>query len=216
MLDNVISRARILLKEAQQKLPVEAADDLKQVYSEIYSLNVFLNKEIESTVKDEKLESSARRDAKRNIFEKTGRKLEVLKAKRDYSALGRKLETKLMEASEKDDDSILKFLREREIRDRLARMTEAQIMSHFEESLFEGSNLPLLDAILNAPLGFEILQKETLKKLRLVRAKKRNPKITAELETVRALNSIIEKMFALVKKELDDLRRKELPPSIFR
>ena len=216
MLDNVISQSRILLKEAQQKLPVEAADDLKQVYSEIYSLNVFLNKEIESTVKDEKLESSARRDAKRNIFEKTGRKLEVLKAKRDYSALGRKLETKLMEASEKDDDSILKFLREREIRDRLARMTEAQIMSHFEESLFEGSNLPLLDAILNAPLGFEILQKETLKKLRLVRAKKRNPKITAELETVRALNSIIEKMFALVKKELDDLRRKELPPSIFR
>jgi hypothetical protein len=216
MLDNVISRARILLKEAQQKLPVEAADDLKQVYSEIYSLNVFLNKEIESTVKDEKLDGGAKRDAKRNIFEKTGRKLEVLKAKRDYSALGRKLETKLMEASEKDDDSILKFLREREIRDRLARMTEAQIMSHFEESLFEGSNLPLLDAILNAPLGFEILQKETLKKLRLARAKKRNPKITAELETVRALNSIIEKMFALVKKELDDLRRKELPPSIFR
>jgi hypothetical protein len=63
-------------------------------------------------------------------------------------------------------------------------------------------------------LGFEILQKDTLKKLRLVRAKMMNPEITAELETVRALNSIIEKMFTLVKKELDDLRRKELPPSI--
>jgi hypothetical protein len=214
MLDNVISKTRILLKEAQKKLPVEAADDVKQVYDEIYSLNIFLNKEIESTVKDEKLDGSAKRNAKRNIFEKTGRKLEVLKAKRDYSALGQKLEAKLIEVSEKDDDSIFKFLREREIRDRLACMTEAQILSHFGKSLFEGSNLLLIDAILNAPLGFEILQKDTLKKLRLVRAKMMNPEITAELETVRALNSIIEKMFTLVKKELDDLRRKELPPSI--
>ena len=95
-------------------------------------------------------------------------------------------------------------------------MTEAQILSHFGKSLFEGGNLPLLDAILNAPLGFEILQKNTLKELRLVRAKKINPEITSELETVRKLNSIIEKMFSLVKQELDDLRRKELPPSLLR
>jgi hypothetical protein len=216
MLDNVISRARILLKEAQQKLPVEAAEDVKQVYGEIYRLNIFLNKEIESSVKDEKINGSAKRGAKLNIIEKTGRKLEVLKAKRDYSALARKLEAKLIEASEKDDDTIFKFLREREIRDRLACMTEAQILSHFGKSLFEGSNLPLLDAILNAPLGFEILQKDTLKKLRLVRAKIMNPEIMRELETVHELNSIIEKMFTLVKKELDHLRRKELPPSIFR
>jgi hypothetical protein len=216
MLDNVISRARIILKEAQQKLPAEAADDVKQVYSEIYNLKASLNKEVESTVNDEKLDGSAKRDAKRNIFEKTGRKLEVLKAKRDYSALGRKLEAKLIEASEKEDDSIFKFLREREIRDRLACMTEPQILSHFGESLFRGSNPPLLDAILNAPLGFEILQNDTLKKLRLVRAKMMNPEIAVELDTVRKLNSIIEKIFTLAKKELDDLRKKELPPSILR
>lgn len=214
MLNKAISRARILLKEAQQKLPVEAADDIKRVYSEIYNLNAFLNKEVESTLKEAKLDGIAKRDAKRNIFEKAGRKLEVLKAKRDYSALGRKLEAKLIEASVKDDDSILKFLREREIRDRLANMTEAQILSHFGESLFKGSNQPLLDAIINAPLGFEILRKDTLKKLRIVRAKVMNPEIAAELDTVRELNSIIEKMFALVKKELDDLRIKELPPSV--
>ena len=171
MLDNVISQSRILLKEAQKKLPVEAADDVKQVYSEIYSLNIFLNKEIESTVKDEKLGGKTKKDSRRDIFEKAGRKLEVLKAKRDYSALSRKLEAKLVEATEKEENSIFKFLREREMRDRLACMTEAQILSHFGKSLFEGSNLPLLDAILNAPLGFEILQKDTLKKLRLVRAK---------------------------------------------
>ena len=126
------------------------------------------------------------------------------------------MEAKLIEATEKEEESIFKYLHEREIRDRLACMTEAQILSHFGKSLFEGSNLPLLDAILNAPLGFEILQKDALKKLRLVKAKIMNPEITGELQTVRKLNSIIEKMFSLVKKELDDLRRKELPPSLLR
>jgi hypothetical protein len=214
MLTNVISRVRILMKEAQKKLPIEAADDVKRVYSEIYNLAALLNKEVASTVTDAKLEGRAESDAKRNILEKAGRKLEVLKAKRDYSALGRKLEAKLIAASEREDDSIFKFLREREIRDRLANMTEAQILSHFGESLFKGSNPALLDAILNAPMGFEMLHKDTIKKLRLVRARMMSPELAAELDTVRVLHAVIEKMFTITKKELDDLRKNELPPSI--
>ena len=39
-------------------------------------------------------------------------------------------------------------MREREIRDRLFIMTEAQILSHFGDSLFDGRNHLLMDAIL--------------------------------------------------------------------
>jgi hypothetical protein len=214
MLQNVLLGAQKILKEAHQKLPVEATDDIKQVYSEITKLNTYLNKEVDTAEKNTELDEKAKRDARRKILEKTGRKLEVLKARRNYSDLGRELETKLLDASEKDEDSIVKFLREREIRDRLLGMTEAQILSHFGKSLFEGSNLLLLDAILNAPFGFEMVQESTLEKLRLVRAKKKSPEIAVELETVRELNSMIEEMFSLAKKELDCLRKKELPLSI--
>ena len=72
MLSKVISRARILLKEAQIELPAEAADDVKRVYSEIYNLNTSLNKEVEATVKESRLEGRSRKDAKRSILEKTG------------------------------------------------------------------------------------------------------------------------------------------------
>ena len=47
MLQNVLSRAQIILKEAGQKLPVEAIDDIKQVYREITKLNTYLNKEVD-------------------------------------------------------------------------------------------------------------------------------------------------------------------------
>ena len=214
MLQNVLLRAQMILKEAHQKLPVEATDDIKQVYNEINQLNTYLNKEVDLTEKNTELDETAKRDARRKILEKTGRKLEVLKAKRNYSDLGRELETKLLDESQEDDDSIVKFLKEREVRDRLIGMTEAQILSHFGKSLFEGSNLLLLDAILNAPFGFEIVQESTLEKLRLVRAKKKNPEIAAELETVRELNSMVEEVFYLAKTELDYLRKKELPLSI--
>ena len=43
---------------------------------------------------------------------------------------------------------------------------------------------------------------------------KKSPEIAVELETVRELNSMIEEMFSLAKKELDCLRKKELPLSI--
>ena len=124
------------------------------------------------------------------------------------------IEAKLVNTPEKDADSLLQFLREREIRDRLIGMTEAQIKSHFGDSLFDGSNLLLLDAILNAPPGFEPLPEATLKKLRRIRAMKLNPEVASELETVRTLNSVSRKMLTLVKKELDSSRIKELPLSL--
>ena len=124
------------------------------------------------------------------------------------------MEAKLTAALSKDDDNILKYLREREIRDRLVGMTSAQILSHFGKSLFDGSNLLLLDAILNAPLGFELLPQDTLNKLRLVRIKTMSPEIASDLETVSELDSIVGKMFTLVKKELDKLRIRELPLSV--
>ena len=110
-----------------------------------------------------------------------------------------------------DDSALLKYLREREVRDRLSAMTEAQIKSHFGNSLFDGSNSLLVDAILNAPQGFEILPESILKKLRWSRAIKQNPELASEFEMAREMNSVIKKMITLVKKGLDSSRKKELP-----
>ena len=124
------------------------------------------------------------------------------------------METKLADESGAEDESALKFLREREVRDRLYGMPTAQILSHFGKSLFDGSNRLLLDAILNAPAGFEMLPEETLLRLREVRTQIMKPEIAAELQTTRRLNTAIEQIFWLVKKELDIKRRQELPPSL--
>jgi hypothetical protein len=147
-------------------------------------------------------------------LEQAGRKLELLKEKRMKSALIEDLETKLADESGAEDESALKFLREREVRDRLYGMPAAQILSHFGKSLFDGSNRLLLDAILNAPSGFEMLPEETLQKLRAVRTQILKPEIAAELDTTRRLNTSIEQIFWLVKKELDSKRRQELPASV--
>jgi hypothetical protein len=130
------------------------------------------------------------------------------------SALIEDLETKLADESGAEDESTLKFLREREVRDRLYGMPTAQILSHFGKSLVDGSNRLLLDAILNAPAGFEMLPEETLLRLREVRTQIMKPEIASELETTRRLNTSLEQIFWLIKKELDVKRRQELPPSL--
>jgi len=71
-----------------------------------------------------------------------------------------------------------------------------------------------LNAILNAPAGFEMLPQDTLDKLRLVRAKLLSPEVAAELEETHNLNSAIEQMLTQIKKELDRLRKKELPVTL--
>jgi len=214
MLRNAIAKARKAVKEAQQQYPVESAAAIEQVYDDIKKLNTFINKEVDIIESDKNLNERAKSNEKRKVLEQAGRKLELLKERRNKSALIEELEAKLADESGSEDESALKFLREREVRDRLYGMPSAQIMSHFGQSLFDGSNRLLLDAILNAPPGFEMLPPDTLQRLREVRIQVMKPEIAAELETTRRLNAAIEQIFWTVKKELDGLRRRELPPSL--
>ena len=214
MLKDAIAKARKALKEAQQKYPVESAAAIEQVYADIKNLNTFINKEVDIIESDKNLNDRAKSNERRKVLEQTGRKLELLKERRTKTALVEELETKLADESGAEDESALKFLREREVRDRLYGMPAAQMLSHFGKSLFDGSNRLLLDAVLNAPAGFEMLPEETLLRLREIRTQIMKPEIAAELQTTRRLNTAIEQIFWLVKKELDIKRRQELPPSL--
>ncbi|UCD78749.1 MAG: hypothetical protein JSW26_25665 [Desulfobacterales bacterium] len=216
MLEQVLSRLRRILKDAQQKFPVESVAAVEQAFDDIVNLNDFIDNELTAIEANSDLDERGRKNARRGVIEQAGRKFEAIKAKRIYSALSETLKSKLPAALLKEDEPVLKFLREREVRERLAGMTEAQILTIFGDTLFDGSNPLLTDAILNAPTGFEILSEDILKKMKGARVKQSSPEITAELDTVRRINSTVEKMFTLVKKELDDLRRKELPASLAR
>jgi hypothetical protein len=210
MMKDAISKTRLILEDAQQKLPVEAAVAIEQVYGDIKHLNNFIKAEIQAIEADEVLNEEAKSTARRKVLEQAGRKLEVLKQKRIYSDLIKKLEAKITDAPVDEDQSLLKFMREREVRDRLVGMTKSQILSHFRDSLFDGSNLLLIDAILNTPPGFDLLPQDILNKLRVVRAKRINPELASEIEIMRKLNATILQMLSLVKNELDSLRKKEL------
>ena len=214
MLKDAISKTRQALKEAQQKYSVESAAAIEQVYGDIKNLNTFINKEVDIINNDKALNDRTISNERRKVLEQAGRKLEILREKRTKSALIEDLETKLADESGVEDESALKFLREREVRDRLYGMPAAQILSHFGKSLFDGSNRLVLDAILNAPAGFEMLPEDTLQKLREVRTQILKPEIAAELDTTRKLNTLMEQIFWLVKKEIDGMRRKELPTSL--
>ena len=214
MLKDAISKARKALKEAQHRYSVESAAAVEQVYADIKNINEFINREIEIINADSILDDRAKSNERRKVLEQAGRKLEILKEKRSKSALIEDLETKLSDESGAEDESVLKFLREREVRDRLYGMPPEQILSLFGKALFDGSNRLVLEAILNAPPGFEMVPDATLKKLREIRTQIMKPEIAAELETTRRLNKVIEQIFWLVKKELDRQRRKELPSTL--
>ncbi|MGD9226522.1 MAG: hypothetical protein PVF26_08490 [Desulfobacterales bacterium] len=214
MLAQTLAKVQLLLEEAQQKLSKESVAILERVYNDVVNLDNFIKKKVVDIENDKSLDSIQKRAAKREIFERAERKLEVLKDKRNYSAMIEKIEIKLEDAAEEKEGSILKFLQHREIRDRLVTMTEAQILSHFGDSLFDGSNELLLDAILNAPPGFEILSEDILSNLRIIKAKKINPDITDKIDAVQELKSRTMQIFTLLKVELDNLRIKELPEAI--
>jgi len=214
MLEPALSRVRRILKEAQQNFSAASAAAIEQVYNDIVHLEHFLEKELTAIEANTELDERGKKRARREVIEQAGRKFEVIKAKRNDSAFSEASEAKLLDAPLEEDEAVLKFLREREIRDRLRNMTEAQILSLFGETLFDGSNPLLMDAIINAPDGFEMLSESTLKRIRRARAKKRPPEITAEPDAVRSTHVTIEKIFAIVKKELDGLRRNELPASL--
>jgi hypothetical protein len=214
MLAQTLAKVQLLLEEAQQKLSKESVAVIERVYNDVVGLNTFIKKRVNEAEKDKSLDSIQKRAAKREAFERAERKLEALKDKRNYSAMIEQIEIKLEDSAEAEEVSILKFLQHREIRDRLVTMTEAQILSHFGDSLFDGTNELLLDAILNTPPGFEILSEDILSNLRIIKAKKVHPDITDKMDAVQELKSKTRQIFTLIKVELDDLRIKELPKSI--
>ena len=210
MLKSVISKANLILKDAQQRLSAQAADAVEKVFISIENLNNFINKEMERIEKDPKLGYRERCNARRGALEQAGRKLEILKDRSDYSSLIQTSAIKASDVYEEDDNVLLKFMREREIRDRLFGMTEAQILSHFGASLFDGRNQLLLDAILNAPPGFEMLSEQNLRKLRRIKAKIPTEKDRPQPDNEQEVNALILEIFTLTKKELDRLRKEEL------
>ena len=211
MLDDLIPQLRLQVAKAQKILPEDVAASVEKVYNDILLMRNFAMNEFQRIQDDENLSENDRNIARRQILEKAITKLEILKSKRSASDLINKLEAKLSEDPAERGDRLLKFLKEREIRDRLAGMTESQILSHFKKSLMDGSNQALLDAILNAPPGFEMLSKEMQKKLKRVRGKHLYPEVVTQLEAMQDMNAFIIKMFTIVRAELDKLRRKYLP-----
>ena len=211
MLDDIIPQLRLQVAKAQKILPEDVAASVEKVYNDILLMRNFAMNEFQRIQDDANLGENDRNIARRQILEKAITKLEILKSKRSASDLINKLEAKLSEDPAERGDRLLKFLKEREIRDRLVGMTESQILSHFEKSLMDGSNQALLDAILNAPPGFEMLSKEMQRKLKRVRGKHLYPEVVTQLEAMQEMNAFIVKMFTIVRAELDKLRRKYLP-----
>ena len=213
MLTGVISKANLIFKDAQERLSVRSTDAVERVCISIENLNNFLNQEMARIEKDPKLSYREKSNSRRNAIEEAGRKLEVLKDRSNYSTLIQDSSPGLPETSATEEDDLLKFMREREIRDRLFGMTEAQILSHFGESLFDGRNQLLLDAILNAPPGFEMLSESNLRTLRRIRAKTRTVKAGAKPQDAHTVADSIMEIFLLAKKELDRLRKEEFSGS---
>ena len=213
MLKGVIAKANQIINDAQQHLTTPAADALGRVYISIVNLNKFINKEMERIESDPKLSYRERSLIRRGVLEQAGRKLEILKDRNYHSDLIQESDIQMSDAKETDDSVLLQFMREREIRDRLFGMTEAQILSHFGESLFDGRNQLLLNAILNAPPGFEMLSEQNIRKLRMIRAENLTKSTRAKPKVDRTAKASIIEIFSLVKIELDRLRKEELAVS---
>ena len=211
MLDKIIPKLRLQVAKAHKILPSDIAASIEKVYNDILLMRDFTLNEFQRIEDDANLNANDRDIARRQVMEKAITKLEMLKSRRSAADLIERLEARLSEDPEANGDRLLKFLKEREVRDRLAGMTESQILSHFEKSLLEGSNQLLLDAILNAPPGFEMLSPKLLKKLKRVRGKHYYPEVVAQLESMQEMNAILIKMFSMVRAELDKLRKKYLP-----
>jgi len=210
MLKAVISRADQLLRDARQRLSAEAAGAIEKVCIRIENLNDFINREMDRIEKNAKLDAGVRSHARRKVLEAAARRLEVLKDKCNYATLPEAACGNASAPDRRVELPVLQFMREREIRDRLFGMTEAQILSHFGAALFQGDNLLLLNAILNAPPGFEMLSEPNLRKLRKIRAQKLPLRPVKRPEAGRHADASLVEIFTLAKSELDRLRKKEL------
>ena len=207
MLKDVLKQAGYILKDVQQRLPIQSADTVENVYISIENLNKFINKEMDRIERNPQLSDLEKSGARRGVIEQAGRKLEELKDRSNYSDLIQEKDNEIPDSDEKDERTLLRFMREREIRDRLFGMTEAQILSHFGESLFNGRNRLLLNAIINAPPGFDMLSEQNLRKLRRLKARSLTKNAATGTEIGRTANASILEIFSLVKIELDRLRK---------
>ena len=98
MLKGVISKANLILSDAQQRLTVQSAEAIESVCIGIENLNKFINKEIDKIKKDPKISDPGKFNATRGVLEQAGRKLEVLKDRSNYSILIHDSDDKLPEA----------------------------------------------------------------------------------------------------------------------
>ena len=199
MLKGVISKASLIINDAQQHLTIQSAEAVEKVYISIENLNNFINKEMDRIEKDPKLSFRERSNARRGVVEQAGRKLEVLKNQSNYSDLIQEPVTQVPNTYEKNENELLIYMREREIRDRLFGMTEAQILSHIGDSLFDGRNQLLLNAILNSPPGFEMLSEQNLRKLRRIKAENLMKNTGAKPEIDRIATVSIMEILSLAK-----------------
>jgi len=216
MLEKIIAKARHLLNDVQLSGSVETVAVIEQMYNDIVVLKEFISQELSAVESNLGLGAIGKKAAKRRVFEEAGRKLEYIKSQKLYAELGDPKQAGASDkpAAAKNISAVLQFLREKEVRDRLGAMTETQIQSLFGESLFDGSNPLLLNAILNSPTGFEPVSREILKKMQRARAQKGRPAAAEEGPQASNINSIVEEMFSLVKKKLDNLRRNEIPSQL--
>jgi hypothetical protein len=95
MLAQAIAKIELLLEEAQQKLSNESVAVIEKIYRDVVNINKFIKKKVTDAEKDTNLDSIQKKAAKREAFERAERKLEVLKDKRNYSAMIEKIEIKL-------------------------------------------------------------------------------------------------------------------------
>ncbi len=216
MLEKIIAKARHLLKDVQLSGSVESVAVVEQMYNDIVALNEFICKELSAVESNSSFDAMSKKAAKRSVFEKAGRKLESIKSQKRYAERGDSKQAKASNerVAAENISAVLQFLREKEVRDRLCGMTEKQIQALFGESLFDGSNPLLLNAILNSPTGFEPVSREILKKMHRAKARKGRPAVAEVGPQASNLSAVVEEMFSLVKKKLDDLRRNELPSQL--
>jgi hypothetical protein len=213
MLEKIISTARRILIDAQQSLSAESAAAIERVYDDIVALKELIAKGLYAVEGDSSLDAVSKKAARRGVFEQAGRKLEAIKANWRSAGPGETLNVKLSgtPAPTTAEDDLLQFLREKEVRDRLSGMTEAQILYIVEQSLHDATDPLLLKAILNSPAGFEPVSKETVKKIQQNLTGKTSPPVAGKPQTPPESASRVEELFSLFKTELDRLRRNELP-----
>jgi hypothetical protein len=94
-------------------------------------------------------------------------------------------------------DQTLRYLMEREIRDRLQSLTAPEIQAKYE------SNDPLIQsAIENAPSGFNLLPKAIIEEARVTNARRRNPELARKLDQMEVLKTAYAYVVASARREL--------------